>query len=255
MLEPRRLATRAAARRMADLLGEQVGGTVGYQTRDERRIGADDADRGRHRGHPHPPPAERPRAAGRRARDLRRGPRAQPADRPRPGVGARRRAPRSGPTSACWRCRRRRTPRHWPRVLGDDPVVESSGRSYPVDIRWRPIERRARGSKQAVSAVDPIGAARRRPATCSCSCPASARSAASKPACGGTLAERRRRAAARRRAVARRAGPRPSRRRRPVGAASCCRPTSPRRRSPSPACASSSTPASRGRRASTRAPA
>ncbi len=39
VLEPRRLATRAAARRMADLLGEQVGDTVGYQTRDERRIG------------------------------------------------------------------------------------------------------------------------------------------------------------------------------------------------------------------------
>ena len=40
MLEPRRLATRAAAQRMASLLGEDVGGTVGYQTRDERRIGA-----------------------------------------------------------------------------------------------------------------------------------------------------------------------------------------------------------------------
>ena len=39
MLEPRRLATRAAAHRMATLLGEDVGGTVGYQTRDERRIG------------------------------------------------------------------------------------------------------------------------------------------------------------------------------------------------------------------------
>lgn len=39
MLEPRRLATRAAARRMAQLLGERVGETVGYQTRDERRIG------------------------------------------------------------------------------------------------------------------------------------------------------------------------------------------------------------------------
>ncbi|WP_227462449.1 ATP-dependent helicase HrpB [Desertimonas flava] len=39
VLEPRRLATRAAARRMADLLGEPVGGVVGYQTRDERRIG------------------------------------------------------------------------------------------------------------------------------------------------------------------------------------------------------------------------
>ena len=41
MLEPRRLATRAAARRMAALLGEPVGRTVGYQTRDERHIGAD----------------------------------------------------------------------------------------------------------------------------------------------------------------------------------------------------------------------
>lgn len=39
MLEPRRLAARAAARRMAALLGEDVGTTVGYQTRDERRVG------------------------------------------------------------------------------------------------------------------------------------------------------------------------------------------------------------------------
>ncbi len=39
VLEPRRLATRAAARRMAALLGDEVGGIVGYQTRDERRIG------------------------------------------------------------------------------------------------------------------------------------------------------------------------------------------------------------------------
>ena len=35
MLEPRRLAARAAARRMSDLIGEQVGGVVGYRTRDE----------------------------------------------------------------------------------------------------------------------------------------------------------------------------------------------------------------------------
>ena len=40
ILEPRRLATRAAAQRMAFLLGEPVGATVGYQTRDERRIGS-----------------------------------------------------------------------------------------------------------------------------------------------------------------------------------------------------------------------
>ncbi len=39
MLEPRRLATRAAAQRMAALTGTAVGDLVGYQTRDERRIG------------------------------------------------------------------------------------------------------------------------------------------------------------------------------------------------------------------------
>src|SRR3954447_206125 len=35
VLEPRRLAARAAARRMAALLGEEVGDTVGFRTRDE----------------------------------------------------------------------------------------------------------------------------------------------------------------------------------------------------------------------------
>ena len=38
VLEPRRLATRAAARRMADLLGERVGETVGYITRHDRAV-------------------------------------------------------------------------------------------------------------------------------------------------------------------------------------------------------------------------
>jgi ATP-dependent helicase HrpB len=40
VLEPRRLATRAAARRMASLRGEQVGETIGFRTRDERRVSA-----------------------------------------------------------------------------------------------------------------------------------------------------------------------------------------------------------------------
>jgi ATP-dependent helicase HrpB len=39
MLEPRRLATRAAARRMAALRRERVGDTVGYRTRDDRAVG------------------------------------------------------------------------------------------------------------------------------------------------------------------------------------------------------------------------
>lgn len=41
MLEPRRLAARAAAARMADLLGEPVGKTVGFQIRAERKASRD----------------------------------------------------------------------------------------------------------------------------------------------------------------------------------------------------------------------
>ncbi len=40
MLEPRRLAARAAAARMADLIGEQPGGLVGYRTRDASAVSA-----------------------------------------------------------------------------------------------------------------------------------------------------------------------------------------------------------------------
>lgn len=39
MLEPRRIAARAAAERMASSLGERTGGTVGYRIRDESRVG------------------------------------------------------------------------------------------------------------------------------------------------------------------------------------------------------------------------
>ncbi|HSX63539.1 MAG TPA: ATP-dependent helicase HrpB, partial [Pseudoxanthomonas sp.] len=38
LLEPRRMAARAAAQRMADLLGEKVGVTVGYRIRQESRV-------------------------------------------------------------------------------------------------------------------------------------------------------------------------------------------------------------------------
>jgi ATP-dependent helicase HrpB len=40
LLEPRRVAARAAARRMASMLGETPGETVGWVTRDDRRIGS-----------------------------------------------------------------------------------------------------------------------------------------------------------------------------------------------------------------------
>lgn len=41
MLEPRRVAARAAARRMASTLGEEVGGTVGFRVRADTRVGRD----------------------------------------------------------------------------------------------------------------------------------------------------------------------------------------------------------------------
>jgi len=41
MLEPRRIATRAAAERIAQLIGERAGGTVGYRMRGESRVGRD----------------------------------------------------------------------------------------------------------------------------------------------------------------------------------------------------------------------
>ncbi|MDB6086854.1 MAG: hrpB [Gammaproteobacteria bacterium] len=41
MLEPRRIAARAVAGRMAQLLGETVGKTIGYRTRLDTRVGAD----------------------------------------------------------------------------------------------------------------------------------------------------------------------------------------------------------------------
>ena len=40
LIEPRRLAARAAARRMAAMLGEEVGGTVGYRMRLDTRVSA-----------------------------------------------------------------------------------------------------------------------------------------------------------------------------------------------------------------------
>jgi len=39
MLQPRRLAAQSVAARMADLLGEEVGQTVGYRIRFESRVG------------------------------------------------------------------------------------------------------------------------------------------------------------------------------------------------------------------------
>ena len=62
MLEPRRLAARAAAARMAQTLGESVGETVGLRVRFESAGLAQNAHRGRHRGRVCPHDSRRPPA-------------------------------------------------------------------------------------------------------------------------------------------------------------------------------------------------
>lgn len=153
MLEPRRLATRAAARRMAMLLGEQVGETVGYQTRDERRIG----------------PATRIEVVteGILTRRLQNDPalpgvgmvvfdevheRNLPTDvglaftldvrahlRPDLRVLAMSATPDTAALTA---------------VIDDARVVTSEGRMFPVDVRWLPRDRKQRVEDATVVAVE-----------------------------------------------------------------------------------------------------
>ena len=96
--EPRRVAVRAAAARMASLLGEKVGERVGYAIRGERHTGPRTRDRGGDDRAAGRPPAARPGARRGRRRRPRRVPRARARHRPRAGL--RRRRPGPAPRSA-----------------------------------------------------------------------------------------------------------------------------------------------------------
>lgn len=144
VLEPRRLATRAAARRMADLMGEQVGDTVGYQTRDERRIGpgtrievvTEGILTRRIQNDPELPGVAAVLFDEVHERNL-------PTDlglalaldvRANLRPDLRLLAMSATPDTAALR-----------RVLGADvPIVESTGRTFPIDVRWVPTARTAR---------------------------------------------------------------------------------------------------------------
>jgi ATP-dependent helicase HrpB len=152
MLEPRRLATRAAARRMADLIGETVGGTVGYQTRDERHVG--------------PETRIEVVTEGILTRRLQNDPEL-------PGVGIvvfdevhERNLPTDlglalvTDVAATLRPDLRllamsATPdtAGLVAVLGDAPIVESEGRMHPVDVFWLPRGKRDRIDEATTSAV------------------------------------------------------------------------------------------------------
>lgn len=148
VLEPRRLAARAAARRLAALIGEEPGGLVGFQTRDERRIG----------------PTTRIEIVteGILTRRLQ-------SEPDLPGVGLvvfdevhERNLPTDLGLALVLDCRRTLVPdlrllamsatadaERFSRALDDAPVVRSDGRQFPVDIRWAPVPPAARSGKGA----------------------------------------------------------------------------------------------------------
>ena len=149
MLEPRRLATRAAAQRMASLLGERVGDTVGYQTRDERHIG--------------PHTRIEVVTEGVLTRRLQHDPTLD-------GVGLvifdevhERNLPTDVGLAFALDARRTVRPdlrlllmtatpdtASFRRVLGDDtPVLESDGRMHPVDLVWAPVTNASGGAGPA----------------------------------------------------------------------------------------------------------
>jgi ATP-dependent helicase HrpB len=157
MLEPRRLATRAAARRMADLCGRPVGELVGYQTRDERRISAttriEVVTEGiltrRLQNDPELPGVGLVIFDEVHERNL-------PTDlglaltldaiatlRPDLGVLAMSATADSASLASVL----------GDPVLGDAPVIESQGRTFPVDIRWLPRDRTDRIDDAVVRVV------------------------------------------------------------------------------------------------------
>ncbi|CAL9394782.1 ATP-dependent RNA helicase HrpB [Streptomyces sp. enrichment culture] len=141
--EPRRIAARAAARRMAWLLGEKAGGTVGYTVRGERVVG-------RHT----------------RVEVVTTGVLLQRLQRDQELAGVdvvvldechERHLDADMAAAFLWDVRQTLRPelrlvaasattdaQGWARLLGGAPVVEARGTSYPVDVVWAPPARPVR---------------------------------------------------------------------------------------------------------------
>ncbi|KMS69048.1 ATP-dependent helicase [Streptomyces viridochromogenes] len=141
--EPRRIAARAAARRMAWLLGEKVGGSVGYTVRGERVVG-------RHA----------------RVEVVTTGVLLQRLQRDQELAGVdvvvldechERHLDADTVAAFLWDVRQALRPelrlvaasattdaQGWARLLGDAPVVEAEGASHPVEVVWSPPTRPVR---------------------------------------------------------------------------------------------------------------
>lgn len=141
--EPRRIAARAAARRMAWLLGEKPGGSVGYTVRGERVVGR--------------PGRVEVVTTGVLLQRLQR-------DQELTGVDVvvldechERHLDADTTAAFLWDVRQALRPElrlvaasattdaeGWARLLGDAPVVEARGASYPVEVVWTPPARPVR---------------------------------------------------------------------------------------------------------------
>ena len=152
VLEPRRVATRAAARRMAATLGERVGETVGYRTRDDHRTG--------------PNTRIEVVTEGILTRRLQ-------TDRSLAGTGLVvfdefHERNQHGDLGLALALDARRTHRPDLRILvmsatldvarvaallGDAPVITSEGRTHPVDVRWLPKPKTRRLEEAVADAV------------------------------------------------------------------------------------------------------
>ncbi|MFE0863245.1 ATP-dependent helicase C-terminal domain-containing protein [Streptomyces rochei] len=141
--EPRRIAARAAARRMAWLLGEKPGGSVGYTVRGERVVGR--------------PGLVEVVTTGVLLQRLQR-------DQELTGVDVvvldechERHLDADTTAAFLWDVRQALRPElrlvaasattdaeGWARLLGDAPVVEARGASYPVEVVWAPPARPVR---------------------------------------------------------------------------------------------------------------
>lgn len=153
MLEPRRLAARAAARRLASLVGQEPGGLVGYQTRDERRIGPDTRIE--------------VVTEGILTRRLQNDPGLEGTALVIFDEVHERNLPTDLGLALALDARRLVRPdlrllamsatadtKGLVRIMGDDtPVVTSDGRQFPVDVRWAPVGKQQRLDDAVVDVV------------------------------------------------------------------------------------------------------
>ena len=253
LLEPRRLAARAAARRMASAARRGAGRNGRLCDAHGKPHVGKDAHHGRHRGRAGAHDPRRSGTARRLGGAVRRVPRTLARRRLRAGAGARRAGRAAARPQASRHVGDARRRARGKTARPDAPVIESAGRSFPVEIRHE--ERASRHADRGRDGEDdPRGGRDRdrqrarlpaRPARDRAHRRAARRPAAGQLRCRPALRPARRQGAGRGDQAARP----------PAAARWCSPPRSPRPRSPSTACASSSIPACRACRATSRRPA